>query len=229
MTIRIHEADGTPYEHIVEIKERKTRFEVPYNTKYKRLKRTRRQKERTLANAGGDYAAEGGDDVLLYSLGDVLQSADEVREWKITEWSAEDEESMSQESYEWIRMDADFEWICKMSLSMRPYMWVSQLQQDRDVVAQLEVKHFVLRAASRHTDTLIDNAISGRPKRPPTDLINLHTDPDGPAILLRHPHSCCKHLSHMCSRGARVDWPLPSREGFSEAILLRRLCHDSPK
>lgn len=143
MTIRIHEADGTPYEHIVEIKERKTRFEVPYNTKYKRLKRTRRQKERTLANAGGEYAAEGGDDALLYSLGDVLQSVDEIRDWRITEWSADDEEAMSQESYEWIRMDADFEWICKMSLSMRPYMWVSQLQQDRDVVAQFEVKYFL--------------------------------------------------------------------------------------
>ena len=143
MTIRIHEADGTPYEHIIEIKERKTRFEVPYNTKYKRLKRTRRQKERTLANAGAEYGADGIDDVLLYSLGDVLQSADEVRDWRLTEWSAEDEEAMSQESYEWIRMDADFEWICKMSLSMRPYMWVSQLQQDRDVVAQIEVSQHV--------------------------------------------------------------------------------------
>jgi len=36
-------------------------------------------------------------------------------------------------------MDADFEWICKMSINMPPYMFVSQLQQDRDVVAQLEV------------------------------------------------------------------------------------------
>ena len=139
MTIRIHEADGTPYEHIVEIKERKTRFEVPYNTKYKRLKRTRRQKERTMANAGAEYTAEGNDDVVLYSLGDVLQSVDEFSKWRFTDWTAEDEEQMSQESYEWIRMDADFEWICKMTLSMKPYMWVSQLQQDRDVVAQLEV------------------------------------------------------------------------------------------
>ncbi len=210
MTIRIHEADGTPYEHIIEIKERKTRFEVPYNTKYKRLKRTRRQKERTLANAGGEYAAEGGDDVLLYSLGDVLQSADEIRDWKITEWSADDEEAMSQESYEWIRMDADFEWICKMSLSMRPYMWVSQLQQDRDVVAQLEVHHIVPEAALTHTDCWLDNAIFGRPKRPPTDLINLHTDTNGPAILLRYPCSGSKHFSQMRSRGARVDRPLPS-------------------
>ena len=139
MTIRIHEADGTPYEHIIEIKEGVTKFDVPYNTKYKRLKRTRRQKERTLANAGAEYAAEGSDDVLLYSLGDVLQSEEEIKEWKIEEWSALDEEKMSQESYEWIRMDADFEWICTISLGMAGYMWTSQLQQDRDVVAQYEV------------------------------------------------------------------------------------------
>lgn len=140
MTIRIHEADGTPYEHIIEIKEALTKFEVPYNTKYKRLKRTRRQKERSIANpTGGEYAADGTDDILLYSLGDILRSEDEIKDWRLQEWSEEEENKMSQESYEWIRMDADFEWICKMSLQMPGHMWVSQLEQDRDVVAQLEV------------------------------------------------------------------------------------------
>ena len=139
MTIRIHEADGTPYEHIVEIKEATTKFDIPYNTKYKRLKRSRRQRERTAIGGVNDFSMENQDDVLLYCLGDVLQSEPETREWKLTEWSKEDEDRMSQESYEWIRMDADFEWICKMVVSMPGYMYLSQLQQDRDVVAQLEV------------------------------------------------------------------------------------------
>ena len=139
MTIRIHEADGTPYEHIVEIKEVITKFDIPYNTKYKRLKRSRRQKERT-AGPAIDFSTEVHDDVLLYCLGDVLQSEEEVRDWKLIEWSKEDEDKMSQESYEWIRMDADFEWICKMALNQPGYMYLSQLQQDRDVVAQLEVR-----------------------------------------------------------------------------------------
>ncbi|KAL9126218.1 MAG: hypothetical protein Q9217_004698 [Psora testacea] len=138
MTIRIHEADGTPYEHIVEIKEPLQKFEIPYNTKYKRLKRSRRQKEKIAAVAGAEFAGDGTDDVLLYSLGDVLQTEEEMKKWQLAEWTPDDEERMSQESYEWIRMDADFEWICKMSLTMPGYMWVSQLQQDRDVVAQLE-------------------------------------------------------------------------------------------
>jgi len=139
MTIRIHEADGTPYEHIVELKEAITKFEIPYNTKYKRLKRSRRQKERAAASAGLEAQVDTQDDVLLYCLGDVLQTQTEVAEWRMTDWTKDDEDRMSQESYEWIRMDADFEWICKMSINMPPYMFVSQLQQDRDVVAQLEV------------------------------------------------------------------------------------------
>lgn len=143
MTIRIHEADGTPYEHIIDIKELNTRFEIPYNTKYKRLGRNKRQRERLAASTGPVGNSEGQDDVLLYCLGDVLQSQEEVAEWRLTDWSKEDEDRMNQESYEWIRMDADFEWICKLNINMPAYMFVSQLQQDRDVVAQMEVSSSV--------------------------------------------------------------------------------------
>lgn len=143
MTIRIHEADGTPYEHIVEIKEAQTKFEIPYNTKYKRLKRSKRAKERALAANGLDVG-DAHDDVLLYCLGDTLQSEDEVRDWRLSDWSQADEDKMAGESYEWIRMDADFEWIGKIQLTMPVYMHVSQLQQDRDVVAQYEVREPLL-------------------------------------------------------------------------------------
>ena len=163
MTIRIHEADGTPYEHIVEIKDATTRFEIPYNTKYKRLKRSRRQKERAAATSGVNLNDEPQDDVLLYCLGDVLQTDEEIAEWRLQDWSKDDEDRMSQESYEWIRMDADFEWICRMQLAMPHYMFVSQLQQDRDVVAQLESIQY-LNAQKAHplmstilTRTLMDH------------------------------------------------------------------------
>ncbi|KAI9836925.1 MAG: hypothetical protein M1838_004949 [Thelocarpon superellum] len=149
MTIRIHEADGTPYEHIVEIKDNNTKFEIPYNTKYKRLKRSRRQKERAVANPGLEATLDAPEDALLYCLGDVLQSDEEMAEWRLADWSKDDEEKMSQESYEWIRMDADFEWICKTSLGMPGYMYLSQLQQDRDVVAQYESVQYI--ATQRET------------------------------------------------------------------------------
>jgi transcription initiation factor TFIID subunit 2 len=136
MTIRIHEADGTPYEHVVEIREAVQRFEIPYHTKYKRLKRSRREKERATAGPGVDIIADNENDVLLYCLGDVLQSESEMADWGLVDWSAELEAKMQQESYEWIRMDADFEWLCELTINMPAYMFVSQLQQDRDVVAQ---------------------------------------------------------------------------------------------
>ncbi|KAG6114550.1 hypothetical protein E4U13_003347 [Claviceps humidiphila] len=138
MTVRIHEADGTPYEHILEIREdgtRSTKFEIPYNTKYKRLKRTRRLKEKHNAGANMELA-DNADEALLYCLGDVLQGPDDQRDWELIEWDPETERKMDQESYEWIRVDADFEWACDMKRNLEPYMYVSQLQQDRDVVAQ---------------------------------------------------------------------------------------------
>ncbi|KAH8163119.1 hypothetical protein CIB48_g5127 [Xylaria polymorpha] len=142
MTIRIHEADGTPYEHIVEIREdgaRSVRFEIPYNTKYKRLKRNRRQRERAMAN---NNAKEEGQKELYY-LGDVLQHPDDVEEWGFRDWDEETEAKMDQESYEWIRMDADFEWICEMKTNLPAYMYASQLQQDRDVAAQQDSMLFL--------------------------------------------------------------------------------------
>ena len=79
------------------------------------MKRSRRQKERAIAE--GHAHGETGDDALLYCLGDILDTPEDAREWNLTEWTPEDEEKMGQESYEWIRMDADFEWICKMDLN----------------------------------------------------------------------------------------------------------------
>ncbi|RMZ78794.1 hypothetical protein DV738_g3635, partial [Chaetothyriales sp. CBS 135597] len=135
MTIRIHEADGTPYEHIVQIKDRVTNIDIPYNTKYKRLKRSKQQRK----SAPGRGQAEGDEesDALVYCLGDTLQSEEDIKDWKIREWTQEDEERMNAESYEWIRLDADFEWITQIELNLPGYMFASQLQQDRDVVAQM--------------------------------------------------------------------------------------------
>ncbi|KAI8691795.1 hypothetical protein LRP88_09059 [Fusarium phalaenopsidis] len=163
MTVRIHEADGTPYEHILEIREdatRSTKFEIPYNTKYKRLKRTRRMKEKQ--NVGASMDAENLDDTLLYCLGDVLQTPDEQAQWELIDWDPDTERKMDQESYEWIRVDADFEWACDMKRTLEPYMYVSQLQQDRDVVAQQDAMLYLTHgplhpiASGFLTRTLVD-------------------------------------------------------------------------
>jgi transcription initiation factor TFIID subunit 2 len=144
MTIRIHEADGTPYEHVLDIRTNFKRYEVPFNTKYKRV---RRNTKRFLARQAAAAAAAQGDVEAAEAIGmidmgfglEVWENIKERENWKVADWTEEDEQVMSGAVYEWIRLDADFEWITAISFEQPDYMWVSQLQRDRDVVAQLEV------------------------------------------------------------------------------------------
>lgn len=219
MTIRIHEADGTPYEHIVEINQARVVFDIPYNTKYKRLKRSKRQKERAQANSGMG-GGEDSDDVLLYCLGDVLQSQQEVEEWKIMEWSKEDEDKMGQESYEWIRMDADFEWLGKMHLKQPAYMYVSQLQQDRDVVAQYEVRTMRALSCGRQLMCVV------RGVHQPTNsasswLKHSASDGHGPPILPRHTYPRRRRSGEMRYPQPHVHRSIPPRKDLPGPLLLR--------
>ncbi|KAL1892662.1 Transcription initiation factor TFIID subunit 2 [Sporothrix stenoceras] len=176
MTIRIHEANGTPYEHIVEIRDDAAftggaKFDIPYNTKYKRLKRNRRNREKAAAlaannadnNNSGGANAENNDDLIVFSLGDKLDTPDEMAAWGLIDWTEQDEKSMDQESYEWIRIDSDFEWISKIHTNMPAWMYLSQLQQDRDIVAQQDTLLYLSRirehamSATILTRTLYDD------------------------------------------------------------------------
>lgn len=121
MTIRVHEADGTPYEHIVDIKDSVVKFDVQYNTKFKRLKKNR--EENSDANP------------VFAKLGDILNSEKDLKNWNFEEWPKRDEEFL--DPFEWIRVDTDFEWIAKFNVKQPDYMFGSQLQQDRDIEAQI--------------------------------------------------------------------------------------------
>jgi len=146
MTIRIHEADGTPYEHVLDIRSPLKQYEVPFNTKYKRV---RRNTKRYLARQAAAQAAAEGDAEAAEAMGmvdmgfglEIWEKEKERENWKVADWTEDDEQVMSGATYEWIRMDADFEWIATIEFTQPDFMWVSQLQRDRDVVAQLEVLH----------------------------------------------------------------------------------------
>ena len=133
MTIRIHESDGTPYEHIVEIKDTNNNYEIPYNAKYKRMKRSKKQKAKTTAEL-----ADGDNDALFYSLGDILSTDEELRDWKLVDWNDVEDATPRESPYEWIRADADFEWIGHIATQVHGWQATSMVQQDRDVVAQFE-------------------------------------------------------------------------------------------
>ena len=62
---------------------------------------------------------------------------------------------MAGQTYEWIRIDADFEWIAAIAFDQKDYMWVSQLQRDRDVVAQYEVRGVAYIASRREIDRAV--------------------------------------------------------------------------
>ncbi|KAJ2798530.1 hypothetical protein H4R20_004787, partial [Coemansia guatemalensis] len=168
MTARIREADGTPYEHVLDIRDSAHKFEVQFNTKYKRIRRsTKRFHLRQMAAAAEELSAMGGgsgagsagnggagvggtsSDALLLGIDDDnaaysniaqfgAEDAREKRAWRVVEWGEDDEESLASATFEWIRMDSDVEWACIIHFEQPDFMWAAQLQKDRDVVAQLE-------------------------------------------------------------------------------------------
>lgn len=147
ITIRIHEADGTPYEHIIDLKDQYHKFDIPYNNKYRRRVRTRKQVKGKLdgeiaTNGPEENDDEGPDQDHINCLGDGFQSEKDLSSWRLEDWSKEDEDKMSGEAFEWLRIDAGFEWICTMQVGQPDYMFHSQLQQDRDVVAQYEALQY---------------------------------------------------------------------------------------
>jgi transcription initiation factor TFIID subunit 2 len=227
MTIRVHEADGTPYEHVVDIKDAHMKFEIPYNTKYKRLKRSRRQRDRNLAASSTNLeTSEMDNDSLVYCLGDVLQSEEEMRKWKIVEWSQEDEEKMSSESYEWIRIDADFEWICKIKLNLAGYMRASQLQQDRDVVSQMEaieaISHFSASAliSSIYLRTVMDKRYFHRIRTSAAMAMVAQATPDTDYIGFWHLKKAFEEL--FCS--SEINSTVPRPNDFSNLSSYQLQC-----
>ncbi|KAK7013851.1 hypothetical protein R3P38DRAFT_3362753 [Favolaschia claudopus] len=141
MTVRIHEADGTPYEHVLGIQS-PFKYEVPFNTKRKLVGGTR-----------------SGMVDMGFGL-EVWEKESERNKWKVEDWTEEDETAMSGATYEWIRMDADFEWVAEVKFEQPDFMWVSQLQRDRDVVAQLEALHALAQQPTKIVSSTLTKTVS---------------------------------------------------------------------
>ncbi|WWC92779.1 uncharacterized protein L201_007738 [Kwoniella dendrophila CBS 6074] len=150
LTVRIHEADGAPFEHLVDIKTPSKTFPLPFNTKYKRTRRSGHIAARFSKMQDALAAGETNDEedearlqaadragVFAYQ---PWEDEEERRKWKVAEWSEIEADQMMGEGggYEWIRIDPECEWLATIEYNEKPWCWVSQLQGDRDVVAQLE-------------------------------------------------------------------------------------------
>ncbi|KAJ2724341.1 hypothetical protein GGI07_002020 [Coemansia sp. Benny D115] len=171
MTARIREADGTPYEHVLDIHEATKKFEVQFNTKYKRIRRStkrfhKRQIEAAEAELNVNVEVLGiGDDDEAYSNIALFgaEDEDEKREWRVVEWGEDDEESLASATFEWIRIDPDLEWASVIHFEQPDFMWAAQLQKDRDVAAQLEaVDALQYLPSSAASTTLMRTVMDGR-------------------------------------------------------------------
>jgi len=149
LTVRIHEADGAPFEHLVDVKTPYKLFLLPFNTKYKRTRRSghiaarfyKMQDELAATAEDEDEArlqATDRAEVFAYPPWD---DEEERNRWRVAEWDEEQATMMLGEGggYEWIRVDPECEWLASFEFPEKPWYWISQLQGDRDVVAQLEV------------------------------------------------------------------------------------------
>ncbi|KAG1450870.1 hypothetical protein G6F46_007102 [Rhizopus delemar] len=174
LTVRIHEADGTPYEHILDIHSDKQKFEVQFNTKYKRIRRNTKRFQAKQAAAAAAVAEEeqeneeGGDQTtvlgIIPSLGlgmPIFEDPNRKKEWRIVEWGQDEEDTSGAASamFDWIRLDAEFEWVCVVEFKQPDYMWAAQLTKDRDVVAQHEAIDALKYMPSYATSTSLLRAI----------------------------------------------------------------------
>jgi transcription initiation factor TFIID subunit 2 len=146
LTVRIHEADGAPFEHVVDIKSMQKTYNLPFNTKYKRTRRSGHIAAR-FRKLQQDLAAEDDQEETQPKTAEAFaytpwDEEEERKRWRVAEWSDEQVEVMMGEGggYEWIRIDPDCEWLASFEFSEKPWYWISQLQSDRDVAAQLEAR-----------------------------------------------------------------------------------------
>lgn len=173
LTVRIHEADGTPYEHILDIQSVEQKFEVQFNTKYKRIRRNTKRFQAKQAAAAAAVVEEeqeheeNGDQTtvlgIIPSLGlgmPLFEEPNQKKEWRIIEWGQdEDASGASSAMFDWIRLDAELEWVCVVDFKQPDYMWAAQLTKDRDVVAQHEAISMLKYMPSEATSTSLLRAV----------------------------------------------------------------------
>ena len=179
MTLRVYDDEGTPYEQTIDIRETVHRAEIPYNN----TRRAKRKRKDTNALTNGDLPVVGGGEDVVLTLGDVLSSATDMQEWKLVDWSSDDDDRMAMYAFEWIRIDADLEWICEISLGMPEWMYAAQLQQDRDVVAQYDVSS---PPPSREGKLTLGHKILWGNQRVCNDFNNHGSHFNGRTVLLRY-------------------------------------------
>lgn len=142
----MHDGEGAPLEHIIEIGEDGLNHELMYTQHIKRPHRLRT----------GQFRREKGLPPIIADEEDERLRREQAivdEEWKFANWSEAEAAAFIEQGFDWIRYDPECEWIASMEVlaevqgigrSTFPkvnmtYHWLSQLQNDPDVIAQREV------------------------------------------------------------------------------------------
>lgn len=156
LTVRLHEAEGT-FDHIISIDQPTQKFELPFHTKYKRMrlnKRSQRMESKfELERAEHDRAAElapppnterdaemcTADPELWHEFRkanfDDLERSGARSGGELLE---EPSSTLSHGSVSWMRLDPELGLPCLISYHQTDFMWTQQLMRDKDVIAQYE-------------------------------------------------------------------------------------------
>ena len=166
----MNEGDGAPYEHVIELGDEGLSHELVFNPHQRRAHRLR----------NGHYRQEKGlpmlqtaDDSGQVSVA-VLETARMAEEWHFSGWSEADATVFVDQGFDWIRYDPECEWLASIEVLaevsagnknglapvMLPYYWMSQLQSDRDVVAQREVSLTSLKKMTTESNIILTPRLS---------------------------------------------------------------------
>lgn len=128
LKIRVQESDQY-YDHVVHIEDASHFFELPYHSKYKK------------STAGGSLSISGGGGTG--GGGGNASSSAPIHLHPIEESSSTtmgiDQLIADESPVQWVRLDPEMEWMRKVSVEQPEFMWIEQLENDRDVISQAEV------------------------------------------------------------------------------------------
>ncbi|KAG9302391.1 hypothetical protein G9A89_011441 [Geosiphon pyriformis] len=154
MIVCVHEADGKSYEHLINIHGSNEKHQVPFHTKYKRIRRNTKRFQAKLAAAQEEVNTVNGPGAA--EIWGFKIDENEKQEWQIAAWGEVDEKgNASGDTFEWIRIDEDFGWLCDMKFNQPDYMWATQLQKDIDFVAQYEAIQMLSTMPSRECSSTL--------------------------------------------------------------------------
>lgn len=123
ITVRVYEADGT-YDHVIQFEDYTVKCELPFHTKFRKpRKKTKKASE--------EGTGEGG--------GEEEEIVDEETKEEEKEFDDEDLVSLSS-PISWMQIDPEIEWLMSLSLEQPDFMWIEQLENEKDAISQYEVR-----------------------------------------------------------------------------------------